>query len=269
MQNTFSTSDAMTWVRSGFDRVQREPARWLGMTLVYLAIALVFKRIPFLGNFILVLLTPIAIAGALIAVRSPLRSGPVGAKAWLHSLTAEGARDLFQVFRREEQGFAIVIVSIVTLGLFVLISIPELLITGGSIISGLAGASLAGPLRPMMIINMAVAIALYGLLAMALFYLVPLSLFGRRQAIPAVMEGFQACVRQRKALLMFIAPFLAVNFFVTFSFGFAHWLGYLLLAVVGMVSLPAFIIGLHSSYQTLFEARAPGISGAVKSAVAS
>src|SRR6266566_3961852 len=141
--NTKQIGAALAWVRSGFEQLWREPARWLGMTLVYLVIALVLKRIPFLGNFVLVLITPVTLASA------------------LRALTAEAARDLFRVFEREERAVTTVIVCIVTLGFVVLVSIPELLITGGSVVSGLAGAGLAGPLRLTAVLGMAVVAVLY------------------------------------------------------------------------------------------------------------
>jgi hypothetical protein len=128
-----------------------------------------------------------------------------------------------------------------------------LLITGGSVVSGLAGASMAGTMRPVTVMSMAIVAVIYLLLAMALFYIVPLTLFGNRQPLPAVAESFRACVRYRKSLALFIAPFLGVNLSIMVAFSLSHWLGYLLLAGLGVVALPAFVIGLYSSYQMLFE----------------
>lgn len=254
MQNQpIRAGEAFTWIRAGYERLRHEPARWLGMTLVYLIVALLLKRIPFLGNFVLVLLTPAMLASALIAARSAPGPTPANAREWLRALTIEPLRELFQVFRREEHTFAIVIVCIVTLGLVVLVNIPELLITGGSVVSGLAGASMAGTMRPVTVVSIAVVAVLYLLLSMALIYLVPLTLFGHRQSLPAVAESFGACVRHRKPLTLFIAPFLAVNLLIMVAFGLSHWLGYLLLASLGVVALPIFVIGLHGGYQTLFE----------------
>ncbi len=258
--------EALAWIRNGFERVRAEPARWLGMTLVYVALALALKRIPFLGNFVLVLVTPVMFASALIAARSTNRvAAPVDAAGWARALTVDAARELFQVFRREEHAFAIVIVCIVTLGLVVLVNIPELLITGGSVVSGLAGASMAGTMRPVTVVSMVVVLGLYLLLAMALFYLVPLTLFGNRQAIPAVAESFNTCLRYRKSLSIFVAPFLGINVLIMLSFSISHWIGYLLLAALGIVALPAFVIGLQASYQTLFETRAPASASAISS----
>jgi hypothetical protein len=249
-----SPDAALSWIREGYTRVWHEPARWLGMTLVYLVVALLLKRVPFLGNFVLVLITPIMLAGALLAARSAAAPALVGAQGWLNALTRDAAQELFQVFRREDHAFAIVIVCILSLGLIVLVNIPELLITGGSVVSGLTGASLAGPLRLSLVLGIIVVIALYVLLAMGLLYVVPLTLFGNRQPVPAIVESFRACFDNRVALALFAAPFLAVNLAIMIGFSFSRPLGYALLLVLGVVSLPAFVIALHASYRTLFEA---------------
>lgn len=245
---------ALAWMREGWDRLHREPARWLGMTLMFFVIALALKRIPFLGNFVLVLISPIMLAGALLAVRSTASAvAPQNIKQWFHVLTLDGVRELFQVFRREDHAFAIVIVCIVTLGLVVLISIPELLITGGAIVSGLTGISLAGPLRPSMLIGIVFVTGMYLLLCMALIYVVPLTLFGNRQPVPAVAESFRACLIHRTALILFAAPFVAANLAIMIAFNVERWIGYLLLFSLGLVALPVFVIGLNASYRTFFE----------------
>ncbi|HKQ30174.1 MAG TPA: hypothetical protein VJS66_02715 [Burkholderiales bacterium] len=249
-----SATHALVWMREGWDRLHREPARWFGMTLMFFVIALVLKNIPFLGNFVLVLISPIILAGALLAARSNnMRTAPQNAKQWFQALTLDGLRELFQVFRREDHAFAIVIVCIVTLGLVVLVNIPELLITGGSVISGLSGVSLAGPIRPSTIVGVVVVIVLYALLAMGLLYVVPLTLFGNRQPVPAVVESFRSCLVQRAALLWFVAPFIAINFAIMIAFSLGTWFGYLMLFSLGIVTLPTFVVGLNASYRALFE----------------
>jgi hypothetical protein len=259
MQTTaISTNDALAWVREGFERVRAEPVRWLGMSLVYITIALVLKRIPFLGNFVLVLLTPVMLASALLAARSTLRVPlPTDPKGWLRGFTVEAARELFQVFRREDHGFAIIIICILTLGLVVLLNIPELLITGGSVVSGLTGATPITTLRPGMAIGILIVIALYLLLAMALFYVIPLTLFGNRQPVPSVAESFRTCLDHRKALGLFVAPFFGVNLVTMIGFAISHALGYALLLVLGVAALPAFVIGIEASYRALFERPRP------------
>ncbi len=249
-------NQARTWVRQGFARLRAEPTRWLGMTLVYLVVALVLKRIPFLGNFVLVFVTPIAFASAMLAARSVPWPRPSDLNAWLRALSVDAARELVQVFRREEHGFAIIIVCVVTLGLVVVLNIPELLVTGGSVVSGVAGASLGGPLRFVTVVGMIVVIGLYLLLTMALFYVIPLVLFAERQAIPAVIESFKTCLHHYQSLGLFVAPFVLINLAIMIAFSLSHLVGYVLLAAVGVVALPVFVLGVHASYLALFESSA-------------
>jgi hypothetical protein len=260
--------EALNWIRSGFERVRGEPARWLGMTLVYLIIALALKYIPFLGTFLLVLLTPIMFGGALLALRSASVKAPADAAGWARALTLDGARELFQAFRREDHTFAIVIVCIVTLGLCIMVNIPELLITGGSIISGLQGANIAGSVQPTTLIGLAIVTALYLLLAMALFFLIPLTLFGERQPIPAVAESFHAVKQNAGAVALFVAPFLVLNLLIIVMFGVSRPLGYLLLLTAGLCAIPVFVAGLHESYRTVFEAIAPAAAAPLNQRVA-
>jgi hypothetical protein len=259
---------ALAWMREGWERLRLEPARWLGMTLVFFAIAMALKRIPFLGNFVLVLISPIMLAGALLAVRASVSIAmPQDAKQWFHVLTLDGARELFQVFRREDHAFAIVIVCIVTLGLVVLVNIPELLITGGSIVSGLTGVSLAGPLRPSILIGIVIVLGLYLLLSMALIYVVPLTLFGNRQPVPAVAESFRTCMAHRATLAVFVAPFITTTFVIMIAFSVENWVGYLLVLSLGIVTLPVFVIALNASYRTLFEKPTSATNSAATAAI--
>lgn len=257
-----ATTEALTWIRAGFNRVRSEPARWLGMAVVYLAIALLLRLITinFLYKAVLALPSTFMLASAMIAARAPIGANPTNARGWLYALTIGAARELFQVFRREEHGFLIVLVSIVTLGLIMLVDTPVLLITGGSVISGLSGPALAGPMTLTAMLGIMLAVVLYVMLAMALLYLVPLTLFGNRHAIPAVMESFQTCIRYRKPIAIFLTPYVVVNLLIVLVFNTSHWLGYLLLSVIGLVMLPTFIIGLQRSYQSLFEAPVPVVS---------
>jgi hypothetical protein len=245
--------EALCWIYVGLERVWREPVRWLGMTLVYLAIALVLTRIPFLGNFVLVFLTPIMLASAMIVARNEPKPHPAWWRGVAHALTDGALRELFRVFRSEARAVTIVIVCIVTMGLFVLVNIPELLLTGGSVLSGLAGPSLATTLPLSVLLGMVVVSALYLVLAMSLLYIVPLTVFRHHQAIPALAESFRTCVQHRKSLALFVAPFFGVYAAIVVAMSYGHWIGQLLLVTLGIVAIPVFVAALHRSYQELLE----------------
>jgi hypothetical protein len=251
------------WVVCGVRLALREPALWIGMTLIYFLIALALKLIPFMGNFVLILITPFLLAGALLCAQASDKNGSTAGgsampaePAWrrlVNDWLLRPARQLFQLLNNEEKIFIQIVVCILVLGLVITLSIPEMLITGGSIVSGLSYPGLAGPLKITKLIGIVVVLILYVLLAMSLYYVVPLTLFGGRQPIPAIAESFRTCVRHGLALAIFSAPFFAVNLAILSAFSVSRWLGLLLTFSVGLLALPAFVAGLYCSYKTLFE----------------
>jgi hypothetical protein len=251
-------TEALAWLRGGWARLQQEPLRWLGMALTYVVIALLFKPIPLPINFLLILVTPVLLGGALIAARNvhPTSVAPADANGVLRALTTGAWSELFQPFRREEHMFPIVIASIVMIGIAFAVNIPILLITRGSIVSGLSAVEL-GAIQPGTVIGVLVALALYAVLAMSLLYVMPLVLFGNRQAFPAVVESFRACKQNGAAVALFVAPFFLLYSAITLTFSMSRLLGYALMVLFGVVALPLFVLGLHHSYRVLFEAPAP------------
>ena len=261
MVHPLTPADAMAWIRNGIHRVQSEPARWLGLTFIYFVVALLLKFIPFFGNYVIVLISPIPLASALMITRENTPSvTPTDALGWVRAVTIDAARDSLRVFREEDHSFAIIIVCIVTLGMTMLVSLPELMFAGGSIVSGIAAADIGGGIPITTLIGIIVVLFLYLLLTMALFFMVPLTMLGERYAIPAIVESFETCKKHARVLATFVAPFFAINFVMMLVFSVSHAIGYLLLASVGMVALPTFVIGLNDSYRALFESSSTAAS---------
>lgn len=254
------------WIACGWGLLRRRAGLWLGMTALYFVLALALKRIPFLGNFVLILISPVALAGALLVARALKRGEPLpepavapdhrGLRRVVYVALRHPAHALFQEAMGDlDRALTLIIVCIVTLGLAVAVAIPELILTGGSVISGLATAPLAAAagFRPTLVLAMLAVAALYVLLAMALLYLVPLTLFGARLAIPAVIESFRTCIAHAAAVAAFVAPYFVIVVLIVAVFGTWHVLGYSLVFTLGLVALPAFVAGLYCSYEALFE----------------
>lgn len=251
------------WVACGWQLLRRHTGLWLSMTALYFVLALVLKRIPFLGHFVLILVSPVALAGALLVARALKRGEPLsepsgtdrrGFRQIVHVALRRPAHALFQAMGDLDRALTLIIVCIVTLGLAVAVAIPEMMLTGGSMISGLASARLASAaFRPTLVLAMLAAAVLYALLAMALLYLVPLTLFGRRLAIPAVIESFRACTANAFAVAAFLAPYFVIVVLIVAVFGTWPALGYALVFTLGLLALPAFVAGLYCSYEALFE----------------
>jgi hypothetical protein len=241
------------------------------MSALYLVVALALKRLPFLGHFLLILLSPLALAGALGVART-LKAGaePLPAEP-AEPATAAGWRPLFDTALRRparallaplsdgRQVLTLILAGIVALGLAVVVALFELVLTGGSMIAGLSSAkfTLSQPLTLGHALALGAVAVLYLALAMALFYLVPLALYGSRHVIAAAIDSFRACTAHAGALAVFAAPFLALHTGILVAFDHHPALGYALVFTLGLAALPVFVAGLYCSYQALFETTAP------------
>jgi hypothetical protein len=258
-------SQGRAWLNCGFTAVDRRPEHWLGMALVYLLIAFALKLIPFVGDLLLILISPLLLAGAFLSARNQADAAPdtapsPGRAAWaardwgrlIEVALFAPARTLFQVLRREEYAFATVFLCILTLGTVMVVGIMEYLLTGGSIISGLASSSLSAPLSALLIVRMLVLVALYILVAMALFYLVPLTLFEGMTPMAAMAESFAACRHNAGAHLWLLGTFLVPAVLILYVSALWHVAGYVLVFTLGLLALPVFVAGAWCSYTTLY-----------------
>jgi uncharacterized membrane protein len=260
----------LAWLRCGWQRVRAQHALWLGMSLIYLALGFALRLIPLAGNLLLILVSPLLLAGALLAARddaaaaagTPPAAAPhteklrFALRAWL----ANPARRLFQAFGTPQKLFALISVCIVTLGLTMIVGIAEYALTGGSIISGLAGAKLTGPLKLTLLVGVVIVAALYVLLAMALFYLVPLTLFRGVEPMRAVGESFRACRANALPLLVFAGVFLLPTLAILYFLAIEPVIGYPLAFAGAFVLLPTFVAGGYCSFETLFLAPAAQVA---------
>jgi hypothetical protein len=258
-----SASHGAAWIRCGVDIVKDDAVHWLGMTLVYFLIGLALKQIPFVGDLLVILITPLLLAGVLVflhdraatptATETPAPAAlPRGGRRWLDRLILGPARTLFQATSPQEYVFPVIIVCILTLGLVMVMGILEYVLTGGSIISGLAASSLVAPMTAGLIFRMILVVVLYVALVMSLFFVLPLSLFENVPPMSAAGESFHACRRNAGAVAVFAGTFLLPCLLINFVFALWHWLGYVLVFTVGLVALPAFVAGAWCGYRALY-----------------
>ncbi len=266
-----AAAHGLRWLVCGSTLLRRRPALWLGMSALYLAAALALEHLPFLGHFLLILLSPVALAGSLGVARALARSAaPIPAAPADHAadepavarrrlaqeLLYRPARALLAPLSTPTGALTMALTGIVTLGLSVVVAFFELVLTGGSLIAGLSTLKLgapAGPFTPGYALSLGIAVALYVLLAMALLYLVPLAVFGARPVITAAIDSLRACTAHARALAVFSAPFLLLDAGILAAFDWRPALGYALVFTLGLAALPAFVAGLYCSYSALFE----------------
>lgn len=248
----------LAWIVQSWRLVQEQPALWFGMAAIYLVLGFTLKLIPFMGDLLLVLITPMLLAGVVTGlareksavhqnVNGKASSMPALLQAWL----AQPAQELVCIFIEEDKVFGAVLLGIVTLGLAVLVKITGYLLIGGSMVSGLTADQLNAS-QIMTVLGMLVVAILYLVLSMGLLYSVPRTVLGNRPPFEAIAESFTACRHNAVPLLTLAAPFFVVYLGIIAVFANNHWLGYLLVFSAGGIALPVFVASFYCSYLALF-----------------
>jgi hypothetical protein len=236
----------------------RDPPLWLGMSALYLALGIALKNIPFVGTLLCVLVSPVLLAGALLAARAlalaPETQIAARRHPWWDIWLVRPLRGLLLALGDARQIVRLLVVCVLTLGFVLATATAEYLLTGGSLLSGLVAGELAAPIPASKVAAMLLAFALYVLLGMALYFLVPLTVFGQRPAFAALAEGLRACACHAVALGAFLFGFvvLALALSSLFLISGGAWFAYLLVFTLGVLALPLFVAGLYCSYRALF-----------------
>lgn len=266
------------WIVFGVRAVLDRKPLWFGMTAVYFVLGFLLNMIPFMGDLLLILITPMLLAGVVWGRTREYQTGQAGEadtalpptpgmfQAWVTG----PAQELTRIFSQEEEragdgvpadqrtgkAFDAVLLGIITLGLVMLVQITGYLLIGGSMVSGLAASQMSAP-QPGTIVGMLVVSIMYVILGMGLFYSVPLTVLGNRQPLAAIADSFSLCRKNALAVMTLSVPFLIVYLVIQAAFAEYNWLGYLLVLSVGFVLLPVFIASALNSYLSLHHSLPP------------
>lgn len=246
---------AREWIICGLERLRGERERWIGAALVYLLLAMALHRVPFLGDLLLILLTPPLLAGLLLSAQRDAVPPPVPferarwrelARAYLLA----PARAYLRLFRSEERVLPVLMLSVLALGGYVAAQIFGYLLIGGSPAGGLGAVAFAGGRAAAVLVPLLALV--YGLLAIALYYSVALTVFDDRTPPAALAEGLRTGARNALPLVLFALAFLAAYAVVVGGFVVSRWLGYPLLLTFGTATLALFLPATRCSFESLY-----------------
>lgn len=248
---------ALEWLTGGAALLKRERERWLGSALVYLIGAAALHRLPFLGDLVLILLTPLALGSLLLLAEHETVPPPVALeranwRALLHAYLVQPLRPLLRIVHEPERLLPALMLSILVLGGVVAAQIVGYLLIGGSPVGGINTAALAVGGRPGLLLGLLVVLLLYLLLTMALFYSVPLCVLHGLTPPAALFESFRAGARNALPLALFTAAFFVPYALIAKAFQLSRFLGYPLLFTLGTVTLALFLAAAYRSYQALY-----------------
>ncbi len=245
---------AREWITCGLERLRRERERWAGAALVYLLLAMALHRVPFLGDLLLILLTPPMLAGLLLAAQHDAVPPPVPFERarWRELIRAyllTPARTYLRLFRSEERVLPVLMLSVRALGGYVAIQILGYVLIGGSPAGGLGAVALAGGRAAALLVPLLALV--YGLLTIVLYHSVALTVFDGLTPPAALADSLRACARNALPLVLFTTVFLVAWAVVTGGFVVSRWLGYPLLLALGTAALALFLPAARCSFESL------------------
>ena len=247
----------LSWIAGGWRLVRRDWVHWLGMSGIYMAIAIALQMVPFIGVLILILVSPALLAGVLRGVRNledqarGVRGGSArGAGGHLH----RAIRQLFSGFSRENDLLPVMVISTLTLSAAVVIEIlAQLLKVGGPALPAMLAGSVGPAIWLPALVSLVIVLVLQIALVMAIFYAVPLVLFRKDYPLAAIEKSFRACLHNALPLVVFGLPFAFVSTIADVLYFALHFpKDDLALFVLGLVTLPLFVGGLYCSYEDAF-----------------
>lgn len=243
---------ALRWIECGWRLLQQSLPLWIGMSFLYLMLAALLEAIPFAGHLLLVLLSPMLLAGALYALPAAPAANDNGSRA---RFVAAPARQLMQAFATEARVYPNVLMGILVVGFVVAIAIAQYLIGAGSVTAEWAAARHGAAHTISAVLRLAASGVLYALLIMALFYATHRVVYGHREPMTAIADSFAAARRHAGALATLVLVFLVPYITVAGAFQAAPWLGYIALFSVGVVALPLLVLASYCSYREVFGER--------------
>ncbi len=227
------------WIVEGWQLFAKSPGIWVVITLIYIAISMVLAIIPLIGTFAHALLNPVLVAGMLYGAATQARGEPLE------------IGHLFQGFRDQERIGPLLILGLLSIAAGVLMVIVLGLFIGGSAATGIVLESTGTPVPTEAMSSIVAVVGLMvalicmtiGLLvAMALFYGIPLVMLGRQNAWPAIQASIMASWINVLPFLVFGLIYIVLAFVAVIPFG----LGFLILG-------PVTIGAIYASYREVFE----------------
>jgi uncharacterized membrane protein len=227
--------EAVSWIGCGWGIFTKNAGIWIVLGLITLVGIIVLSFIPFVGSLALSLIMPVISAGLLYGA-SQLEQGK----------TLEVGH-LFEGFKQSDKTGSLIAIGGINLGASIVMMIIMFMMIGGSFMMGaaLGGGSRGGAGAGIgfgLVMAVILVLLLQILVAMALFYAVPLIMFKGARVGEAIKASFGACVTNFIPLLVFALIFALIAIAASIPF-FLGWI----------VLLPMSYGIYYCSYRSVFE----------------
>lgn len=203
--NKLEAGQGLAWYGCGWNLFKPFVAVWLLYGAIFLAILAVCFFIPLLGPLLFILAFPMLAAGFYIGADNVNRG------------SALELGMLFQGFTREDVRSPLLILGGLFLGMMIAAAIIMMLFGAGmmgTMGQGGPGAGMGpqGFFSPVIGVGFIVGLVVQILIAMCMFFAIPLTTFDQVQPVEAVKSSFQAAATNILPFLIFVISYMILAF---------------------------------------------------------
>lgn len=247
----FDARSGWEWVKRGWALFRQAPQMWLGIAFVYSLVFVALDYIPFVGHLVLTLITPMLLAGALLAAHDmqhedrwvPPRGGLVErVREWL----LRGTGQLLRAVADPTKTLPIMVIGTLALGVVVVLQIVgQLLHVGGAAIPAYLHGSVTLKVGLPALFTLLVLWAIKLILLGAVVYAVYLIALRDEGPLPALEYGLKACLRNPVAIAVVFAV-------VLLPYALVALIGVWALFLAGLLLLPWFVGSMYASGRDVY-----------------
>ena len=220
--------NAWAWIKSGFQLFKANPAMWIILLVIYLAIMIPISLLPVIGSVVSTLLAPVFAAGMMWGCQALMRNQDLE------------INHLFEGFKKNTAQLisvgGIYMVSMLVVAVFVVLALDkesvELLVNG----KDLTPAQADGMLLPILIAMLFVMPIL-----MAYWFAPALAGLHNLSAVDAMKLSFTACLKNMLPFLLYGLIFMVLLVIAIIPFGIGL-----------LVVIPVMMTSLYASYVDVF-----------------
>lgn len=240
------------WIACGWQLFFRNRALWLAMAAIYVALALLLMQIPFIGPLLLVLLTPVLAAGALMTGRqlesevaaAPARGTSMGDRA--RAVFARALNHLLSLFSEPDKTLSVMVIATLTLGAVVVVQIlTQLLHVNTTAWPAMVGGGVEASIWLPWLLRLLFVTVLKLALALIMLYAVHQVVIDQQSPLAALENSVNAGVANA-------LPVTGIALVLVLPLVVATGLGGLPLAVIGPLMLPLLVTTLYCSCKDMY-----------------
>ena len=242
---------AATALTHAWTEFRRQPLPWLAMATVYVALAGALQIVPFIGYLVMVLLTPLMLAGALLTAQEweTNAANTVVASEWHERLMqrlSDAVAKLFRVFTDSDRALTAMVISTFTLGAVVLLQIiAQLLRVGGAALPAMAAGSVSASVWLPALLSLIFIWVVKLFLILLATLAVQLAVFRRDAPLHAMETAARICASQPASLaLLALALLVPIVLVAYISVPIAY--------LVALAALPLYVLAMHFTFKTLY-----------------